>query len=200
MRFIIATKNKNKLREIRSILRNLGVPIVSLNELESTVSIKETGKTFFDNALKKAVIVSKKYPHDLIIGEDSGLEVECLGGAPGIFSKRYSGKNANDIKNNKKLLKELTGIPWRKRKAQFRCVAALVKNNKLIKKVEGCLRGIISTDSRGRSGFGYDPVFYLPGYKKTVAQLSLYKKNEISHRARAFGKMKKFLASYLKNK
>lgn len=200
MRIILATRNNNKLREIRSILRGLKVPIISLNESESAVRIKETGSTFFENALKKAMLVSKKHPHDFIIGEDSGLEVDCLGGRPGIFSKRYSGKNANDIKNNKKLLKELMGVSWRQRKACFRCVVALVKNGKLIKKVEGCLRGIINSDSVGRSGFGYDPVFYLPHYKRTVAQLTLYTKNKISHRAGAFRKMKKFLASYLKNK
>lgn len=198
MRLIIATKNEGKLREIKAILKGLRLPIISLKALNDKITIRETSTTFFANALKKALAVSKKYPHDLVVGEDSGLEVVYLGYKPGVFSKRYSGKNATDFKNNVKLLKELSGLDKKHRKAYFRCVIALVRDSKLIKKFEGCLSGFIYDKIVGNHGFGYDPIFYLPKYKKTVAQLPSKEKNKVSHRAKAFLKLKKFLANYSK--
>ena len=178
MRLIIATRNKGKLREIKHILDGRNLQIVFLSQLKKNFRIKEDGVTFLENALKKAMSVSRAYPDDLVAGEDSGLEVEYLGGKPGIFSKRYSGKGATDLK---------------KRRARFRCVIALAKNGKLIKDFEGKIEGIINKEMKGESGFGYDPVFYLPHYKKTVAQFPLSKKNKISHRARAFRKLRNYL-------
>jgi len=200
MRLIIATKNRNKLKEIKKILKGLNIELLCLADLRPNLRIKEDGKTFFDNALKKAKAVSKIYKDTLVLGEDSGIEVEYLGGKPGVLSKRFSGKNSNDHKNNFKLLKLLKNVPFKKRKAQFRCTIALTKNKKLIAKFEGKLCGYINDKAVGKNGFGYDPVFYLPRYKKTVAQLPLREKNKISHRAKAFYKLKKFLAKYIKNK
>lgn len=198
MRLIIATKNEGKIREIKALLKGLRTSIFSLNNLNWKITIREEGKTFFENALKKAVVVSKKYPQDLVVGEDSGLEVVYLGNRPGVFSKRYSGKNATDLKNNLKILKELEGVERKHRKAYFRCVVVLVREAKLIKRFEGSLSGFIYDKIAGGYGFGYDPIFYLPKYKKTVAQLPPEEKNKISHRAKAFLKLKKFLANYFR--
>ncbi len=200
MRLIIATRNKGKLREAKHILRGLRIKLISLDELKANLKIKEDGETFFQNALKKAMAVSKIYPHDLVLGEDSGLEVRYLNNRPGIFSKRYAGKNSTDYRNNLKLLRELKGVKKTQRRACYRCVAVLAKSSKIMKKFEGKLCGIINDKMVGENGFGYDPIFYLPKYRKTVAQLSLKEKNQVSHRAKAFEKLKKFLASYLKNK
>jgi len=192
MRLIVATKNKDKFNEIKGILRGLGVAIVSLNELAKKFHIVENGRTFQENAFKKALPVSRHYKDNYVLGEDSGLEVNYLKGAPGIYAKRYSGPNATYKSNNKKLLKNLRGVPAKKRRAVFCCCLVLVCNGKLIKVFEGKLQGRISIEARGENGFGYDPVFYLTHYKKTVAQLPLSIKNEISHRAKAFRKLKTF--------
>ena len=144
MRLIIATRNKGKLREIKHILDGRNLQIVFLSQLKKNFRIKEDGVTFLENALKKAMSVSRAYPDDLVAGEDSGLEVEYLGGKPGIFSKRYSGKGATDLKNNLKLLRKLKKVEKKKRRARFRCVIALAKNGKLIKDFEGKIEGIIN--------------------------------------------------------
>ncbi|MBU0694434.1 MAG: RdgB/HAM1 family non-canonical purine NTP pyrophosphatase [Candidatus Omnitrophica bacterium] len=195
MRLIIATKNNGKLREIKEILKGIDIAIVSLNQLDKKFRIIENGKSFLENALKKTMTVSKFFKDDYVVGDDSGLEVDCLQGAPGIFSKRYSGRNATYLKNNLKILRELQGIEKSKRRAHFCCFLTLVKDSRLIRVFEGNLKGIISEEIKGQEGFGYDPIFYLPKYKKTVAQLSLKEKNKISHRAKAFGKLKKYLIS-----
>jgi len=198
MRLIIATKNQGKLKEIKKILKGVSLDIVSLAEVAPKIRIKEDGDSFFANALKKTEAVSVKFPHDLVVGEDSGIEVSALDNRPGIFSKRYSGKNATDLKNNLKMLKELEGLPRAKRRAGYRCVLTLMKGPDLLVKCEGKLCGYIDTEMKGTSGFGYDPLMYLPKYKKTVAQLPLSEKNRISHRFQAFYELKKFLVKYLK--
>lgn len=200
MKIIIATKNEGKLREIKRLLKGISMPIISLKDLDKKFKIKENGKTFLENALKKTAAVSKVYKEDYVAGEDSGLEVDFLGGAPGIFSKRYAGRGANDWRNNLKLLKQLQGVRVdtisrgnKNRKACYRCCLVLLKDDKLVKSFEGRLNGIIAETMKGAGGFGYDPIFYLPKYKKTVAQLSLTEKNKISHRAKAFKKLKRYL-------
>jgi XTP/dITP diphosphohydrolase len=200
MRLVIATKNESKFKEIKKILKGLNLTIVSLNQLDKKIKIKEDGISFFENALKKAMAVSEIYKDDYVVGEDSGLEIGYLKGAPGIFSKRYSGKKSTPYKNNLKVLNQLRGVDRKKRKASFKCCLVLVKNCKLIKKFEGKLAGFINEEIRGRKGFGYDPVFYLTEYKKTVAELSRAEKNKISHRAKAFGKLKRYLINRLKTK
>ncbi|MBU2102608.1 MAG: RdgB/HAM1 family non-canonical purine NTP pyrophosphatase, partial [Candidatus Omnitrophica bacterium] len=185
MRLIIATNNESKLREIRAILRVINIPIISFNELDKKFHIKENGKTFLANAIKKTKPISLAYPDDLVVGEDSGLAVDELGGKPGVYSKRYSGKNWTYEKNNLKILREIEGVAWKSRKAHFIACLALMKNGRLIKKIEGRLNGFISQEPKGTAGFGYDPILYIPKYKKTVAQLSSSIKNNISHRAKA---------------
>jgi len=193
MRLIIATENEGKLKEIKHLLKGVKLPIVSLCELDRKFHIKENGKTFFENAVKKTKPVSLAYKDDLVAGEDSGLEVSYLKGAPGVYSKRYSGNNWTYEKNNLKILKELEDIPHKKRKASFHCCLVLFRAGKLIKKIDGRLNGYISKEAKGVNGFGYDPIFYIPIYKKTIAQLPLKVKNRLSHRAIAFSKLKKYL-------
>lgn len=193
MRLIVATRNKSKLREIRKILKDIDLPIVCLVQLDKKFRIVENGKTFQANAAKKALPVSKVYPQDYVLGEDSGLEVDYLGGGPGIYSKRYSGKNATYLSNNRKLLKALEDVPLVKRGANFHCCLVVALAGKAIKVFDGRLKGRISQESLGKHGFGYDPVLYLPKHKKTVAQLGSQIKNKISHRAQAFNKLKDYL-------
>jgi len=193
MRLIVATKNNSKLKEIKKILSGIDIPIVSLANLKKRFHIIENGANFIENASKKAVSVSRIYRRDYVIGEDSGLEVDYLDGKPGIYSKRYSGKKSTDKKNNKKVLTNLKGISGKKRGAAFNCTIALAKSGKVIGCFQGLLRGRISNKEKGNNGFGYDPIFYLNDYKKTVAELPLAKKNIISHRAKAFRKLKAYL-------
>tara|TARA_B100000315_G_C14539095_1_gene569960 strand:- start:247 stop:846 length:600 start_codon:yes stop_codon:yes gene_type:complete len=194
MRLIVATRNNNKLKEIKQILKDLDLRIISLEALRKKIRIVENGETFLENAAKKALAVSKAYPRDYVLGEDSGLEVDYLNGAPGIRSKRYAGKTGSQKKNNSKLLKALTGVLSSQRRARFYCGLVLAKANKTVKVFKGTLSGRISMEAKGDSGFGYDPVLYLPGYQKTVAQLSLAEKNKISHRGKAFRKLKGYLS------
>lgn len=177
-------------------MKGIKMPVISLCELDRTFLIKENGRTFLENALKKTRPVSQAYKDELVAGEDSGLEVDYLKGKPGIYSKRYSGKNSTYKKNNIKLLTELQGVRKKDRKACFYCCLVLLRNGKLVKNFEGRLRGSISEKPAGENGFGYDPVFYLPACKKTVAQLSVREKNKISHRARAFFKLKTYLLNH----
>ena len=207
MKLIIATQNKSKLKEIRHILTGIGVKIISLKELNVKFNIKENGKTFFANAVKKTLPVSKIYRDDLVVGEDSGLVIRYLNGKPGVYSKRYSGKNWTYLKNNLKILKQLEGIKHKERQAYFVCCLVLMQNGKLIRKIEGRLNGFISKEIKGKNGFGYDPIFYpvrkflsggvyLSKYKKTIAQLPSVVKNKISHRALAFRKLKTYLGKH----
>jgi len=193
MRLIVATKNKDKFREIKIILRGLGLPVISLKELKRKFQIIENGKTFQENAFKKALPVSRHYKDNYVLGEDSGLEVDYLNGAPGIYAKRYSGPKATYKSNNKKLLKNLKGVPAKKRGAVFRCCLVLVRGQEVIKAFDGKLKGRIIKEAMGQNGFGYDPVFYLTHYKKTAAQLLPSVKNKISHRAKAFKKLRRYL-------
>lgn len=193
MRLIIATTNEHKLKEIKAILKGVKIPIICLNQLERKFYIKENGKTFLENAIKKTKPISVAFPDYLVVGEDSGLEVVYLDNKPGVYSKRYSGKNWTYEKNNLKIIKELEGVEWRKRKAHFTACLAVMQAGKLVRKIEGRLNGYIGYECKGTRGFGYDPILYIPAYHKTVAQLPPSIKNKISHRARAFSQLKTYL-------
>lgn len=193
MRIIVATSNKGKLREIGDILDQVKCRLVCLSDLNKKFRIVEDGKSFFENALKKAKPVSMAYKKDFVVAEDSGLEVDYLNGAPGILSKRYCGPKATDKKNNIKLLKTLANVPEKERAANFVCCLVLFKNGELVKTFIGRWYGRIGLEALGDNGFGYDPIFYLPGLKRTSAQISPKRKNNISHRAKAFKKLKKYL-------
>jgi XTP/dITP diphosphohydrolase len=159
--------------------------------------IVEDGETFFENALKKARAVSE-HTGQVVIADDSGLEVDFLGGRPGVHSSRYSGPDATDENNNEKLLRELAGVPEEKRGAAFKCVLVLYKPEGSFESFEGKMAGKITVTPAGTEGFGYDPVFYVTEYNKTVAELKPEVKNTISHRAEAFGKLKKSLQQHIK--
>lgn len=196
MRLLVATGNKGKLREIKEILKGLGLCILSLDDLKKRFRIVENGKTFCSNASKKALAISKAYKDIYVVGEDSGLEVDYLKGKPGVHSRRYSGLKSTSEKNNRKLLKALSGVRPRDRKAKFICCLVLAYRGVSVKVFNGELAGIICAQSQGKGGFGYDPVFYLAKHQRTVAQIPLKLKNKISHRAKAFNKLRDFLKNH----
>jgi len=192
---VVATTNKGKLREIKEILKDLNFTITSLADYPDAPEIIEDGKTFSQNALKKAATIAL-YTRKLTLGEDSGLEVKALGNQPGIYSARYSEPNATDRKNNLKLLRSLRAIPLQRRQARYHCSAALVDGKRIIDVMDGRCSGLIVHHSKGKNGFGYDPLFFLPRYNKTFGELDPSIKAKISHRARTFAKIKKSLKKY----
>ncbi len=193
---VVATANRGKLREIEDALRGLGVEIASLTDLAPIPPIEEDGRTFRENALKKARVVAK-HSGRLTIADDSGLEVDCLQGKPGVRSARFAGEGASDAENNRKLLRLLEGVPLAQRGALFRCVIAVVSPQGREGWVEGVCRGVIGETERGRQGFGYDPLFFLPEIGKTLAELPLDIKNRVSHRGRALAALKEALGDFL---
>ncbi|MBP9853412.1 MAG: XTP/dITP diphosphatase [Candidatus Omnitrophica bacterium] len=193
---VVATKNKGKLREIKELLREFDLKITSLADYPNAPDIVEDGTTFRENALIKANIIAA-YTNQLTMGEDSGLSVEALNNAPGIYSARYSGENATDEKNNQKLISELKGVPANKRSAKYHCCIALVDDEKIIDVVEGECSGFIATEPSGTNGFGYDPYFLIPKYNKTFGELDPSIKSQMSHRAMALQALKKTLKNYI---
>jgi len=194
-KIVIGTTNNKKKKELRTLLKGCEIKLLSLSDFKNIPKVVEDGNTFDDNAVKKALVVSGA-TKILTLADDSGLEVEALGGRPGIFSARFSGNGATDLKNNKKLLRLLKGVPRNKRRAQFRCSIAIAENGSLLKLINEKCKGMIGFERKGKSGFGYDPVFIVPRYGKTFAQLGLRIKNRISHRAKALKKAKKFILKY----
>lgn len=193
MKIALATKNAGKAAEIGRILEGSGVEIVSLQAFPGVELPPETGKTMRENALLKARHVFKAAGLPAL-ADDSGLEVDFLGGAPGVYSARYSGEKATDEENWRKLLRELEGVPEEKRSARFRCALALVGFDDDEHLFEGVFEGSIAEAPRGANGFGYDPVFIPHGMGRTAAELAPEEKNRISHRARALEALKEFLA------
>jgi XTP/dITP diphosphohydrolase len=189
MQLIVATRNMHKTREIEQILGS-GFAIRDLTAHPEISEITESGTSFEENAELKAITVSKKIP-DLVIADDSGLEVEALGGAPGIHSARYAGANASDKEKVAKLLRQLAKVDPKsdQRHAQFRCVLAVARDGQILATVEGVVEGKIAERPRGSHGFGYDPIFIPDGFEQTFAELSEELKNEISHRAKAIRKL-----------
>ena len=174
------------------MLADLGIDLFSLNDYPEIPEIVEDGKSFLENALKKGRTVAEA-TGEIVLADDSGLEVDALRGAPGIYSARYAGNDADDLQNNRKLLHDLKGVPAANRGATFRCVLVLYPPNGRYEAFEGRWEGRIAEEPVGKGGFGYDPVFFLPGEGMTVAQLSPEVKNRVSHRAQAFAKLKERL-------
>lgn len=192
---VIATKNKNKLKEFQEILKNLDIEILSLGAFGSIPPVVEDGDTFEENAYKKALHTAK------ILGvpalaDDSGLVVEALGGQPGVYSARYAGENASDEENCRKLLREL--ISEKNRKAYFQCVLSLAVPSGPALTYVGRADGVIIDEKRGTNGFGYDPIFYFQELGKTFAELSLEEKSRVSHRGKALAEVKNELESIKK--
>jgi len=194
MQIVIATRNANKLREISQILKVEEVEFLSLSDFPDCPEVEETGKTFADNALLKAQTAAYQ-TGCWALADDSGLEVDALQGRPGVHSARYAGVETDPVKNIQKLLAELNGLPPEKRTARFVCAMALVSNHNRAYFTEGKIEGLITDQPRGHNGFGYDPVFLLPGSGKTMAQLSPEEKNSISHRTLALKKIVPLIAS-----
>lgn len=185
---VLASRNKKKTQEVSEILAPYGFRVIPVTELPHVSEVDEDGRTFAENAAKKASQVAKELGQ-WVIGEDSGLMVDALKGAPGIYSARYSGPEATDESNNAKLLTELSGIPQERRGAGYVCSVALSNPQGEIRiAVEGTCRGRILTEASGSGGFGYDPYFLIPEYHRTFGDLSSVVKHRISHRAKAFAR------------
>jgi len=193
---VVATKNKKKLQEIREILKGFNFKLSSLADYSEVPRIIENGKTFKENAIKKAVKIAR-FSKKLTLGEDSGLCVNALDGKPGIYSSRFAGRNKSDTQNNLKLLKLLKGLPLRKRTAYYVCAVALADQHGLLGVVEGKCSGVIGFAPKGNRGFGYDPLFLIPKRDKTFAQLGEKIKHKMSHRYYALIKAKKIILKYV---
>lgn len=190
-KLVLATQNQDKVREIQKLLADLNIEIVMLDKFSDVPEVIEDRDTLEGNAMKKAEEISKITGLPTV-ADDTGLEVDFLNGAPGVYSSRYSGRNATYADNVKKLLSELNGVPWEKRTARFRTVVALYSEG-VSEIAEGVCEGFISEAPKGNRGFGYDPVFYVPEYNATFAEMDLALKNKISHRGKAFLNFKRIL-------
>ncbi|MCX5781635.1 MAG: XTP/dITP diphosphatase [Elusimicrobia bacterium] len=193
---VIATNNKHKYEEIKSILKDLPIKIHSLAEFKGIPHIIEDKKTLEENAVKKAKTVAK-ITKKWVLADDSGLEVRYLNNEPGVYSARWAGSHCSYEDNNNKLLKLLKGVPKEKRKACFRTVIALSDPHGKVFTVEGKICGIITEKIKGKNGFGYDPLFWIKSHSKTLAELKNEEKNKISHRAKALFKAKRLIQSEL---
>jgi len=183
-KLIFATGNENKMKEIRMILGDLDYEILSMKEAGIDADIVEDGKTFEENAIIKATAISK-LSGCLVLADDSGLEVDYMDKMPGIYSARWMGEDTSYRIKNKAIIDKLEGVPDEKRTARFVCaIAAAFPDGRVVTK-RGTIEGIIGYEERGENGFGYDPIFFLPEYGKTTAELSPEEKNQISHRGRA---------------
>jgi len=187
-KLLLATNNQAKVREYRGLLENLPCELVTLAEQGITTVVDETGESLEENAKLKATLFAAE-SQLLALADDSGLEVDALGGEPGRLSARYAGKDASDRDRVNYLLSRLKNVPWQKRSAYFRCVIAVATPSGEIEFCSGECQGIITFEPRGEQGFGYDPVFYLPELKKTMAELPLEIKNRVSHRGQAARKV-----------
>lgn len=190
--FIIATNNKGKLREFRELMADLPVKVCSLAEFPEVGEIIENGNSFAENAMIKAQTVFN-VTGCAVLADDSGLEVDALDGAPGIYSARYAGPQKDDAANNDKLLKAMVDVPDEARGAQFHCAVAVIDKTGKHYTAEGIIRGMILREFRGDDGFGYDPLFFIPELNKTTAELSIAEKNAISHRGQATAAMMEIL-------
>ena len=194
---LVGTRNNNKKKELEKLLKWLKVRILNLSDLDVDIPpVIEDGKTFRQNAIKKALMCSR-YTKGLVLADDSGLVVDALGGKPGVRSARFARTKADDSENNAKLLRFMENVPANKRQATFVSVAALAEDGHLIGTTEGQCGGSIGFELKGENGFGYDPLFTPEGYKLTFAQLKPDFKNKISHRGKALRKAREVIREYL---
>jgi XTP/dITP diphosphohydrolase len=185
VRLLVATNNPGKLEEYQHLLRDLPLEITSLDEEDIDFEPEETGETFQENAIFKASAFAGRSKL-LTLADDSGLEIDRLGGAPGVHSARYGGtQRGEDVQRYELVLRQLAGVPGAERTARFRCVIALATPEGQVQTAEGTVEGVIATKPQGEHGFGYDPIFFIPEFECTMAQLPPETKNRISHRAKA---------------
>lgn len=200
-RIIFATGNKNKMNEIRMILKGLQlngepVEIVSMKEAGISMDIEENGKSFVENAQIKAKAVWERVPQALVMADDSGLEIDYLNKEPGIYSARYLGEDTSYHVKNLNLIERLQGVPEEKRTARFVCAIACMMPDGSCLTAQETIEGKIGYEEKGSHGFGYDPIFYVPEYGKSTAELSEEEKNQISHRGKALRAMRNQLENY----
>ncbi|HLP61802.1 MAG TPA: RdgB/HAM1 family non-canonical purine NTP pyrophosphatase [Candidatus Deferrimicrobium sp.] len=205
LKLLAATKNKGKIKEIARLFAESSLPVTiySLSDFNIDDEAPESGETFLANSIEKSLFYSRKVKDIYVAADDSGLAVEALGGRPGVHSARYAagaGQPKDDEKNIEKLLFELNDTAMENRQAKFVTVITLAMNGEVIESFFGEVAGIILSEKRGTGGFGYDPVFFYPPLQKTFAELSIEEKNQISHRAQAFGKLKLFIQETLSRK
>ena len=191
-KIIFATGNEGKMKEVRMLLEDFNLPVLSLKDAGITADIVEDGTTFEENAVIKATEIMK-ITGALVLADDSGLEIDYLNKEPGIYSARYMGEDTSYRIKNQNLIDRLEGVPDEKRTARFVCAIAAAFPNGEVCTAIGTIEGIIGYEERGENGFGYDPIFFLPEYGKTTAELPLEIKNQLSHRGNALRKMKEEL-------
>lgn len=191
---VLATRNRHKGEELAALLGDLGIRIRTLDEFPDAPDVIEDGDTCEANAVKKARVIADATGLPAV-ADDTGLEVDALGGRPGVFAARYAGEHATYEDNCRKLLQELRGIPRAQRTARFVTVAAIALPSSAVQTVRGQLQGLITEEPAGSRGFGYDPIFFVPELGKTLAELSAVEKNRISHRAKAFAQVRELLRS-----
>jgi XTP/dITP diphosphohydrolase len=184
VRLLVATRNKGKVAELADLLAGLQIKWQGLEDIPQVDDVAETGRTFEENAILKATSYAEQTGL-LTLADDSGLEVDALDGRPGVHTARYGGLRLTPVQRYKLLLEDMNGVPWPKRTARFRCVMALATPKGVIGTESGVCEGMIALEPAGEGGFGYDPIFYLPEMRKTMAQLPAGEKQRISHRGRA---------------
>ena len=192
-RIIFATGNENKMKEIREILGDIGREVLSMKEAGVEADAEENGSTFEENARIKAAAVARLAPDDIVLADDSGLEIDYLNKEPGVFSARYMGRDTSYDEKNQMLIYRLQGVEKERRTARFVCAIAAALPNGEIKTVRGTVEGYIGWEPAGTNGFGYDPIFYVDEYGCSTAQLSMEQKNAFSHRGNALRGIKKYL-------
>lgn len=195
-KIIFATGNEGKMREIREILKELQVPVLSMKEAGVSLNIEENGSTFAENAEIKARAIWN-CTGGIVLADDSGLVVDALGGEPGVYSARYMGEDTSYEIKNREIIRRLEAVSGQDRSARFVCIIAAVLPDGTVRKTEGTMDGVIAMEPAGEEGFGYDPILYIPEYGKTGAQLTMEEKNAISHRGKALRAMKGELARWL---
>ncbi|MCL0078199.1 XTP/dITP diphosphatase [Dehalococcoidia bacterium] len=183
-KLLLATNNQGKIRELAFLISSEAWELTTPAREGVEIEVKETGKTFEENAAIKAMAYAKA-ANLVAIADDSGIEVDALNGEPGVLSARYAGEGASDRQRADHLLANIAGVPWEKRSARFRCVIAIATPEGEVELCSGECRGFIALEGRGENGFGYDPIFYLPEFGRTMAELNFEEKNRVSHRGKA---------------
>ena len=197
-KLVVASDNAGKIKEIKRILSDINIEVVSLKDIGLDIDVEEDGLTFEDNARKKCTeiykeLVKRGENNFIVMSDDSGLEVEYLNSEPGVFSARYAGEHGNDKKNNEKLLLNLKGVDYKNRKARFVCQLAIINYKNEYKSIRGTVEGYILESEKGNEGFGYDPLFFYEPLNKSFAELTLEEKNKISHRGLALKKFREII-------
>lgn len=201
-RLIIASNNQGKIKEIKTLLEDMSIEVLSLKDIDLNIDVEEDGETFKENANKKSFeiykeLIKRDESNFIVMSDDSGLEVEYLNYAPGVLSARYAGEHGNDKKNNKKLIEDLKRVPYSQRKARFVCHLSLVDDKGSFKDAVGYVEGNILEEESGEGGFGYDPLFFYEPLNKTFGEMSKEEKNKISHRGNALKKIREIIKGFI---